>query len=397
MKFLWALARSLRVFTSFASASVRWATGAFSACRLASPRTTLDPTLIVGVLGLSLMLAFGSACKKADKPESTTTAAAPATLQPNTVQPAAQPKPMSAPIQIGYSDWPGFVALEVPAVKGWFKEAGLDVKLVWFEYVPSLEAFQAGKLDAVLITNGDQLVIAASKTPSTMVLLTDYSNGNDMIVARDGIADMKALKGKKIGVEVGFVSHLLLLNALKAAGMKESDVTLVNVPTDQTPQALKSGSVDAISAFQPSSGAALAEVAGSKAIHTSAEAPGLIYDGIAVKPDHFVSRRDDWITFTKIWYRTVDYINDPKNRPEVLQIMSARVGLTPEKYEPLLKGTFLLNREGNLKHYAPGNDLFSVYFSDMTVNEFNVANKVYPAPIAIETVLDPSVVQAAAK
>jgi hypothetical protein len=38
-----------------------------------------------------------------------------------------------------------------------------------------------------------------------------------------------------------------------------------------------------------------------------------------------------------------------------------------------------------------------VYFSDMTVNEFNVANKVYPAPIAIETVLDPSVVQAAAK
>jgi NitT/TauT family transport system substrate-binding protein len=375
---------------------MRWPIHAISVRRRASPSTVVDPWLIVGMLWLSVAVAFGSACKKADNPEPTATAASSAVPQP-AAQPATPPKPASPPIQVGYSDWPGFVALEVPAVKGWFKEAGLDVKLVWFEYVPSLEAFQAGKLDAVGITNGDQLVIAASKTVSTMVLLTDYSNGNDMIVARDGIADMKALKGKKVGVEVGFVDHLLLLNALKAAGMQESDVKLVNVPTDQTPQALKSGSVDAIAAWQPSSGSALAEVAGSKAIHTSAEAPGLIYDGIAVSPDSFAARREDWIAFTKVWFRTVDYINDPKNRAEILQIMSARVGLTPEKYEPLLKGTFLLNGAGNIKHYSPGSDLFSVYFSDTTVNEFNVANKVYAAPIAIETVLDPSIVQAAAK
>jgi NitT/TauT family transport system substrate-binding protein len=344
-------------------------------------------------LGLGLTLALSAACKTPEKQEPAVKQA----VASATPQPAPPPKAPSAPLQIGYSDWPGFVALEVPAVKGWFKEAGLDIKLVWFEYVPSLEAFQAGKLDAVGITNGDQLVIAASKTPSTMVLLTDYSNGNDMIVARPGIADVKALKGKKVGVEVGFVDHLLLLNALKSAGLKEADVKLVNVPTDQTPQALKSGSVDAIAAWQPSSGSALQEVAGSKAIHTSAEAPGLIYDGIATTPDSFVSRRDDWIAFTKVWYRTVDYITNPENRAEVLQIMSSRVGLTPQKYEPLLKGTFLLNGAGNVKHYSPGKDLFSVYFSDITTNEFNVANKVYAAPIAVETVLDPSIVQAAAK
>jgi NitT/TauT family transport system substrate-binding protein len=344
-------------------------------------------------VALGLIVASAPACNQNDKkPEPAVTQV----VSPATPQPAPAPK-LSAPLQIGYSDWPGFVALEVPAVKGWFAEAGLDVKLVWFEYVPSLEAFQAGKLDAVGITNGDQLVIAASKTPSTMVLLTDYSNGNDMIVAKSGIDNMAGLRGKKIGVEVGFVDHLLVLNALKMAGMKESDVSLVNVPTDQTPQALKSGSVDAIAAWQPSSGNALSEVAGSKAIHTSAEAPGLIYDGVATSPDSFATRREDWIKFTKVWFRTVDYINDPKNRAEILQIMSARVGLTPEKYEPLLKGTYLLNAAGNLKQYAPGKDLYSVYFSDQTVNEFNVANKVYAAPVPIEKCLDPSVVQAAAQ
>ncbi len=345
------------------------------------------------LLGVAVAMASLSACKT-EKPEpSATQVTQHSTPQTGTLA----SKPPATPLQIGYSDWPGFVALEVPAVKGWFKEAGLDVKLVWFEYVPSLEAFQAGKLDAVGVTNGDQLVIAASKTPSVMILLTDYSNGNDMIVARPGIADVAALRGKKVGVEVGFVDHLMLLNALKSAGMKESDVTLVNVPTDQTPQALKSGNVDAIAAWQPSSGNALREVAGSKAIHTSAEAPGLIYDGIAATPDSFASRREDWIAFTRVWYRTVDYIKDPANRADVLQIMSARVGLTPERYAPLLEGTFLLNGPGNVKHYAKGNDLFSVYYSDATVNEFNVANKVYSSPIAVETVLDPSVVQAAAK
>jgi NitT/TauT family transport system substrate-binding protein len=373
MKFNWGFVRRLLESTSAGGAAAAAATSC-------------------AVLGVGLALAALPGCKKTDKPEPAVTQV----VAPATPAPVPAPKPAAKPLEIGYSDWPGFVAWEVPSVKGWFKEAGLDVKLVWFEYVPSLEAFQAGKLDGVGITNGDQLVIGASKTASRMVLLTDFSNGNDMIVARDGIADLKALKGKKIGVEVGFVDHLLLLNALKSSGMQESDVALVNVPTDQTPQALKSGSVDAIAAWQPSSGNALTEVAGSKAIYTSESAPGLIYDGLAVTPDSFSSRHDDWVAFTKVWYKTVDYINDPKNKAEILQIMSARVGLTPEKYEPLLKGTYLLNGEGNVKHYAPGTALDSVYFSDTTTNEFNVANKVYAAPVEVESCLDPSVVRAAA-
>ena len=52
------------------------------------------------------------------------------------------------PLKIGYSDWPGFTILEVAKQKGWFKEAGVDVDLVWFDYLPSLDAFSAGKIDA---------------------------------------------------------------------------------------------------------------------------------------------------------------------------------------------------------------------------------------------------------
>lgn len=33
------------------------------------------------------------------------------------------------PLKVGYSDWPGWVAWQVAIDKGWFKEAGVDVRV----------------------------------------------------------------------------------------------------------------------------------------------------------------------------------------------------------------------------------------------------------------------------
>jgi NitT/TauT family transport system substrate-binding protein len=303
-------------------------------------------------------------------PEATATTVAPAAA------PAA-PAPSGPALTIAYSDWPGWVAWDVGLKKGWFDAAGVKVDFKWFEYVPSMEAFSAGKVDAVAMTNGDQLVTGASGAPSVALLLNDYSNGNDMVVARSGIESVSQLKGKKVGVEVGFVSHLLLLNALKAAKLTDKDIEIVNVPTDQTPQALKSGSVDAIVAWQPNSGQALHEVAGSKAIFTSANVPGIIYDVLAVNPKSLAERQSDWEKVAGVWFRIVDYIKDEKNQSDVLSIMSARVGLSPEQYAPLMTGTFLLGADGNAKHYRPGDSLESVFYSSQVVDGFNVEHGVY--------------------
>jgi NitT/TauT family transport system substrate-binding protein len=283
----------------------------------------------------------------------------------------------ATPLKIAYSDWPGWVAWDIAAQKGWFKEAGVDVELVWFEYVPSMDAYSAGKVDAVCMTNGDALVTGANGKPSKGILLNDFSDGNDMVVAKPGIKSVKDLKGKKIGVEVGFVDHLLLLKALEGAGLTEKDVTLVNMPTNQTAQGLASGSVDAIAAWQPNSGQALKEVPGSTAIFTSANAPGLIYDLLYVSPESLAKRKEDWKKVAKVWFKVTDFIKDPKNKAEYLKIMSARVGLKPEQYEPLMKGTHFLGLAENKKHFAAGKDLSSVYGSSALVDGFNVKNAVY--------------------
>jgi NitT/TauT family transport system substrate-binding protein len=295
------------------------------------------------------------------------------------------------PLKIGYSDWPGWVAWEVAIEKGWFKEAGVDVKFEWFDYVASMDAFAAGKLDAVAMTNGDTLVTGSSGAQGVMIIVNDYSNGNDMIVARPGIISVKDLKGKKVGVEVGFVSHLMLLNALEAAGLTESDVELVNVPTNETPQVLASGDVDAIVAWQPSSGQALAQVPGSTAISTSKNAPGLIYDVLAVSPASLASRKADWEKVAKVWYRVVDYVYDPKTQPDALAIMAARVGLSAEQYKPILDGTKILSIAEAKAALQKGDGMDSLYGSSKIADDFNVKYEVYATPQAVDSYIDPSI------
>ena len=303
-------------------------------------------------------------------------------------------RPASAePITVGYSDWPGWVAWQVAIDKGWFKEAGLDVKFQWFDYSASMDAFSAGKIDANLMTNGDTLVTGAGGGKGIMVMLTDYSDGNDMIVGKPGIKTLPELKGKKVGLEEGLVEHLLLLNGLKKYGMSESDVTLVNSKTNETPQVLASGQVDAIGAWQPISGQAMKALPGSRPVYTSADAPGLIYDVLAVNPKSLAEHRADWIKLIEIWDRVVHYINDPKTQDDALKILSARVGLDPETYKPLLKGTHLIDVAEGKKTFEKGEGLSSLYGSTAIANDFNVKNDVYKELQDVDFYIDPSLMK----
>lgn len=298
------------------------------------------------------------------------------------------------PLKIGYSDWPGWVAWQVAIDKGWFKEAGVDVDFEWFDYVPSMDAFSAGKLDGVTVTNGDALVMGGSGTKNTMIMLTDYSNGNDMIVGVPGIKSLKDLKGKKVGIEVGFVEHLLLLNGLEKNGMTESDVTLVNTKTNETPQTLASGEVSAIGAWQPNSGQAMKQVPGSAPIYTSADEPGLIYDVITVNPTSLATRKADWEKVIKVWDRVVKYINDPATVDDAAKIMAARVGLKPEEYKPLISGTKLLDVAAAKKVFVKAKGFGSLYGSSEIANDFNVKYAVYKDKLDVDSFIDPSLTNA---
>jgi NitT/TauT family transport system substrate-binding protein len=300
------------------------------------------------------------------------------------------------PLKIAYSDWPGWVAWEIGIQKKWFEEEGVDVKFMWFDYVASMDAYVAGQVDAVSMTNGDALVTGATGKPSVGIIINDYSNGNDMVVGGPEVS-LKGLKGKKIGVEVGFVSHLLLNEGLKSVGLTEDDVELVNTPTNETPQVLKSGAVSAIVAWQPSSGQALKAVSGSKPLFTSADAPGLIYDVLYVSPESLEKHPEEWAKVVKVWYKIVDFLKDDANFDEALKILAGRVSVDPSEYEAFYRGTHILSLDEALERWKEGDGFGSIYGSSVIVDKFNVDNEVYEKPLDVKKYLDPSLTKAYAE
>lgn len=208
--------------------------------------------------------------------------------------------------------------------------------------------------------------------------ITDYSDGNDKVIGEPGVDSIGALKGKKVAVELTLVDHLLLLQALKANGMSQSDVVLVNTPTNNTPQVLASRQVAAIAAWYPVVGQALKQVPGSKPLFSSHEAPGLIYDVIAVNPTSYAQHKDDWAKIVKVYYRCVDYLQNPATRDDAVKIMAARVGADAAEYAKNIPGTHFMTIPEAKKAFKKGPGLDSIYGSVENGNRFNLENKVYP-------------------
>ena len=171
--------------------------------------------------------------------------------------------PAAKPLRIAFSDWPGWTAFEVGIQKGWFKEAGVDVEFDWFEYAPSMEAFAAGKVDAVMMTMGDALVTGAPGARSVAILVTDYSNGNDMIVAKQGINEHQGPQGQEDRPRdrPGRAPA-----ARQGAGEERAEDRRrqAGQRPDRTRRRRRwrPGDVDAIGAWQPNAGQALKAVAG---------------------------------------------------------------------------------------------------------------------------------------
>ena len=294
------------------------------------------------------------------------------------------------PITIGYSDWPGWVAWQVAIEKGWLKEAGLNVEFKWFDYSASMNAFSANQLDAVSVSNGDNLVIASGGTQGIMIMATDYSAGNDVIIAKEGINSLQDLKGKSIAVEKGLVDHLLLSSALEDAQFKQGDVKLVNSMTNELPQVFASPEISAIAVWQPVANQALKSVAGSKIIYSSKDKPGLIYDTLTVNMSHLSAHKEEWKKIIQVWDKTVKYINDPATRDDAVKIMANKVGVDPTQYAQFIAGTHLLDLAANKKVFSKGAGFDSIYGSTYHVNKFNVQNGVYKTELNADGLIFPS-------
>lgn len=243
-------------------------------------------------------------------------------------------------IYAGWMPWP--YAEQAGIVKKWADKYHVKIKLVQInDYVESLNQYTAGKLDGVLSTNMDALTIpAAGGRDSTVVMIGDYSDGNDGVVLKNG-GSLKDIKGRSVNIVENSVSQYLLARGLESAGMKTSDVKLVNTSDADMVSAFATPSTNAMVTWNPQ----LTEIQkqpGAKEVFDSSKIPGEIEDMLLLSTDVAKANPDVAKALTGIWYETMALMR--KDTPEAkaaLEAMAKLSGADLPGYQAQLKTTHL--------------------------------------------------------
>ncbi len=137
---------------------------------------------------------------------------------------------------------------------GLFEKAGLKVSLIAFPAGPAiLPAIASGEVDLGWMGEFPIVTGYSNGVPITLMMIDRLNKTNTRLVARNGtgIDSLKDLKGKKIAVSIGSTSHQHIVRALKLVGLKQEDVTLVNLSPANMPAAFQAGQVDAAFTWEP--------------------------------------------------------------------------------------------------------------------------------------------------
>jgi len=202
---------------------------------------------------------------------------------------------------VGHDLWVGYSGVFVANELGYFKDAGLDVKLKPFSNPgDTLPALVSDQLDIGLTTLQNLAVLNGnSDTDVAAIALVDSSNGADAIVAKKSIASLADLKGKKVALTLGEVNHFLFLVGMKQIGMDPSSVKITSMSADDAGAAFIGGKVDAAVTWEP--WVTKATKSGGHVIFSSASVPPSSF--AITRTAAILKRRGSWVSALKHWSR----------------------------------------------------------------------------------------------
>lgn len=259
-------------------------------------------------------------------------------------------------IYAGWMPWP--YAEQAGIVKKWSDKYGINIKLVQVnDYVESLNQFTAGTLDGVTSTNMDALTIpAAAGKDTTVVIVGDYSNGNDGIILKNG-STLADIKGRSVNLVENSVSHYLLARGLESAGMAMTDVSVVNTSDADMVAAFAAPQTTAVVPWNPQ----LAEIKkqpGAVEVFNSTQIPGEILDMMIVSTEVLAANPNLGKALAGIWYETMALMSaDTPEGQAAREAMAQISGTDLAGYEGQLATTFM--------YYTPQDALAAMLSEDI--------------------------------
>ena len=216
-------------------------------------------------------------------------------------------------------------------------------------YLNSLALFTTSKVDAVTVTNLDQMT-ALSSVDSVAVVLQDYSFKNDGLVSRNG-KTLKGIVGQEVWMVTKSISDQLFVLATEKEGLDPyKDFKIMHMDLDSDLRSgYMAGQIDNVVTWNP----ALDAVAQSgNTIVTSKEFPGHIVDMIVLnKNTKDFAKKAEFLR--ALWDKTASVINDARGN-EYNALVTALVdetGGSIGEVKIMLNGSKIFTQEEELEFY----------------------------------------------
>jgi len=206
---------------------------------------------------------------------------------------------------------------------GAFAKNGLEPEFKLFQ--TGLEIFQAmigGSLD--VLSTGAVISNFPARGQGKMFLANAVEFATAQLWVREdqGIKSIADLKGKRVATTAGTTAHVFLSTALKANGLANSDIELLNQRMPDAVTSFISGAVPAVALWVPFNITVRDKVPGAKKlVDASAFYPqAAIMSGWATTAEYHAKSRDVLARVIKAWAEGNDYLTGKTDEAlEVLQ------------------------------------------------------------------------------
>lgn len=207
-----------------------------------------------------------------------------------------------------------------------FTPAGYKIEVVTFETpTDGKNAVVTKSVDFGTYGLAAATLGAAAGEP--VVIIAPQSNGGMAIVVQKdgGIANFKALKGKRVGILPGSTQEAVFLDRLKAEGMTIKDVKSVRVSFSEMAGALERGDVDAYVGAEP--GPSISVIKGvGKVLELPYSTPtGSVNMVMTTHADNVKGNAELAKMFLEIHRKAAEYAT--ANRPALIEMAGAKLGL----------------------------------------------------------------------
>ncbi|MGG6293025.1 ABC transporter substrate-binding protein [Leptolyngbya sp. AN02str] len=293
------------------------------------------------------------------------------------------------PLVVGSSPWPGFAGHYVALEKGFFQAQGVEVEDSYFQIATDVNTgLLADRLDLAWTGVPDMVVMAGQDPSLRLIMLSDYSDGADGILAR-GISSPQDLQGQNIAWESLPLQALLLRKYLESAGLSEQDIRLQVIPAAEAASAFAANRIDVAVTYEPYLSNAAKEGQG-EVIFTS-KGTNIIPVGLVAKESVIQSRKDEIAAFLKAIDQGVAFVRD--NPTEAHEIVARKLGVTAEEVPALLETVRIFNIAENKSIVFNANDSLNVMdsleFAAKTSQEIGLL----PTPVDASELYDASIVE----